>query len=565
MRGFYFLFLLILCGGLLNAQQTNFLPPLDIPMVLNGNFGELRANHFHTGIDIKTEGKTGLPVYSAEDGYISRIAVSPVGYGNALYINHPNGYTTVYGHLKSFTPEVAKWVKTQQYKQKSFSVNLFPTSGQFKVKKGEEIAKSGNSGSSAGPHLHFEIRETKSEHPLNPLLFGFDIKDTRKPVVEHLYVYPLGDKSQVENKTTEQVFKLVYYGVGYHLKGMQSINVYGPIGMGIDGIDYLDDNWSKCGIYQMEYWVDNQLLNTFELNELDFSKNRYINSHIDYKALIKDGRKVQKTFIDPGNHLNIYHQTTNNGIFNFNDGKRHKIKIILYDAKMNASEIVFYAVSTKPIKHPKIEASAHFKYDKENHFESPNVQIDLPEGALYTDINFEFKEGKTPPESYSPLYKIHSEYTPLQKPIVLKIKPNNLPKALESKALLADFNTRNGKIYSLGGEYENGWIVASPRVFGNMCVVVDTLAPTIYSLSIKNNILSEATKIRFKINDDLSGIKSYRGTIDGKWSLFEYDAKRDLLEYNIDEHLKKGKKHFLELTVEDGKENVNTYKANFYY
>ncbi|MFA9390197.1 MAG: M23 family metallopeptidase [Prolixibacteraceae bacterium] len=565
MRGITFIFIFCLLGSKLLAQQPDFAPPLDIPLLLNANFGEIRPNHFHTGIDIKTKGETGLAIYSIDDGYVSRISVSASGYGNALYINHPSGYTSVYGHLDRFSPKLAAWVKAQQYEKNSFEVNLFPSSYQFKVKKGEEVAKSGNSGSSAGPHLHFEIRNTESEHPLNPLFFNYDIKDATKPSVENLFVYPISNTSQVQNKTTKQVFKLVNYANAYHLKGMQSINVYGEIGFGVDAIDYLDGNWSKCGIYQMEYWVDNQLINTFELDELDFSTNRYINSHIDYEAMVLNGQKVHKTFIDPGNKLKIYHQSNNRGLFNFNDGKRHKIQIILFDAKMNASEINFYVIATEAMQHSEKKPSAIFHYASSNHFETENVDIDLPEGALYTDLNFEFKEGLQPKAAFSPLYKIHSKGTPLQKNIELKIKANNLPKKLEDKAVLAIFNTQNGKFTSIGGEFEKGWVSASTRTFGNTCIAVDTIAPVIIPLSIKNNTLSEAQKIRFKITDEFSGIKSYSASIDKHWILFEFDAKRDLLEYNIDDHLKKGKKHELVLKVEDVKGNVKTYTSSFYY
>jgi len=566
MRGFAFTFILFLFGWNTLGQEPVFTPPLDIPLMLNGNFGEIRPNHFHTGIDLKTKGETGLPVFSIDDGYVSRVSVSSTGYGNAIYINHPSGYTSVYGHLEKFSPVINEWVKTQQYRLKSFEVNLAPVENQFKVKRGEEVAISGNSGSSAGPHLHFEIRKTQNENPVNPLFFNFNIKDETKPTVENLYIYPLGDDSHVQNKTTKQAFKLVYYADGYHLKGIQSLNFYGEIGFGVDAIDYLDDTWSKCGIYQLEYWVDNQLINSFELDELAFDKNRYLNSHIDYDAFKRENRKVHKTFIDPGNKLDIYRQTTNRGLFNFNDGKRHKIQIIIYDAKMNAAEISFYAISTNPVKHQDPKKETLFKYNADNDFKTDQLEIKIPEGALYTDLNFEFKVGNQPASTFSPLYRIHNIYTPLHKNIEIKIKPNNLPEHLEKKSLLSQFNIQNGKFSAIGGNFEKGWVVANTRTFGNICVVVDTLAPNIYPLSIKNKeTLMESNQIRFKIDDDLSGIKSYNGTIDNKWVLFEFDAKRDLLVYNVDENIKKGKKHQLELVVEDQKGNIASYKATFYY
>lgn len=557
-----FLFLL---GTFIWAQQPNFGSPLNFPIILNGNFGEIRTNHFHAGIDIKTKGETGQPVFSIDDGFISRISVSATGYGNALYVDHPSGYTSVYGHLERFAAPIAEWVKLQQYKEKSFEANFSPDKAQFVIKKGEEIAKSGNSGSSAGPHLHFEIRRTNNQHPVNPLFYNFGIEDKTKPSVENLFAYPISDSSQVSENTNKQQFKLVLFGGAYHLKGIQSLNVYGKIGFGVDAIDYFDNNWSKCGIYQMEYWVDNQLINAFQLDELDYGKMRYLNSHIDYEEYIRKRIKVHKTFIDPGNKLDIYRQTYNGGLYNFNDGKRHNVQIMLYDVAMNVTEIQFYVSSTTPIKHPDVNALGTLNYYTDNSYKTDNFEIYIPIDALYTDLNFEFKKGKKPTGAFSALYRIQDKFTPVHKPIELKIKPENLPNELQEKAIVALFDTQTEKFSSIGGNYDHGWVKASSLNFGDFCVVIDTIAPVIRSLSVKNNTLVEGEQMRFKIEDNLSGIKAYTGSIDGKWVLFEYDAKRNLLVYNFDEHLKKGKNHKLQLIVEDQKENKNTFTASFYY
>ena len=556
---------LILLGTFILAQQPEFDSPINIPIVLNGNFGEIRGNHFHAGIDIKTKGETGLPVFSIDNGYISRISVSATGYGNAIYIDHPSGYTSVYGHLEEFAPAIAAWVKLQQYREKSFEVNLTLGKNQFVVKKGEEIAKSGNSGGSAGPHLHFEIRRTDNQHPVNPLFFNFEIPDKTKPNVENLYIYPLSDSSQVSGNTKKQRFKLVYFGGAYHLKGIQSLNVFGKIGFGVDAIDYFDENWSKCGIYQLEYWVDNQLINSFQLDELDYSKMRYINSHIDYEEYIRNHKKIHKTFVEPGNRLDIYRQTYNGGLYNFDDGKRHNVQIMLYDVEMNAAEIQLYVVSTKPIKHPEVQSIGKLNYYTDNSYATDDFELYIPIDALYTDLDFEYKKGHSPAGAYSALYRVQDKYTPLQKAINLKIKTTNLPNDLQDKALIALFDIQTEKYTSIGGTYDRGWVKGSSRNFGDFCVVVDTIAPEIRSLSIKDNSLAENGRIRFKIEDDLSGITSYTGTIDGKWVLFEYDAKRNLLVYNFDEHIKKQKNHKLQLVVEDQKENKNIYTATFYY
>ncbi len=559
-----FIFLVVTVANL-HAQYPPMSSPVNIPIILNGNFGEIRSNHFHSGIDIKTNGEIGLPVFSVDDGYVSRISVSPVGYGNALYIDHPSGFTSVYGHLDCFTDTIAQWVKSQQYKEKSFQVNLFPEKDQFKVNKGQEIGKTGNSGSSAGPHLHFEIRKTSQEKPVNPLFFDFDITDTTKPAVENLYVYPLSDSSHVMNKTDKQRYPLVFYGGSYRLKGIQSLDVWGKIGFGIDAIDYFDNNWSKCGIYQMEYWVDNQLINSFEVDELDFNLTRYINSHIDYQAFKENNKGVHKTFIEPGNKLGLYQQTYNGGVFEFKSKKRHKVQIIFYDAHMNASEIIFFVNPTQPIPHNKKESDAHFDFYTDNRFETNDIKVYLPVEALYTDLNFEYKKGTTPAGAFSSLHRIHYPTTPLHVPIDIKIKGENIPAELEEKTLIAIFDIKTGEYTSQGGKYNDGWVETQTRTFGDMCIVADTIAPEIRPLSIDNNKLTEPNRIRFKISDNLSGIKHYEGTIDGKWALFEYDAKRDLLTYYFDTRIKKDKKHKIELVVEDHKQNSSIYTATFFY
>ena len=556
---------LVLVSKLLLAQYPDFTSPVDIPIVLSGNFGEIRSNHFHAGIDIRTKGETGLPVFSIEEGFVSRVAVSPTGYGYAIYIDHPSGYTSVYAHLDQFSPEVAAWVKTQQYKNKSFQVNLFPKKDQFIIKKGEEIGNSGNSGSSAGPHLHFEIRRTKSEKPINPLFFNFNISDETKPTVENLYVYPLGKNSHIMNKTERQQFKLVFYGGTYRLKGIQSLDLFGDIGFGVDAIDYLDNNWSKCGIYQLEYWVDNKLINSFELDELDYSKTRYLNSHIDYEIFQQSKQGVHKTFIEPGNKMEIYHQTYNGGLFNFDDGKRHKVQIIMYDVKMNSSEIQFYINSTTPVKHPEKKTTAKFKFYTDNAYNDDEIEVYLPVDALYNDLDFDYKKGNIPASAYSSLHRVHNKFTPLHLPIDIKIKPVKLPVELQDKALIAQFDIKTGKFSSIGGSFEKGWVKTTTRNFGDLCVVVDTIPPLIRPLSLKNNALTEPNRLRFRITDDLSGIKSYNGTLDGKWILFEYDAKRDLIVYNFDDRIKPGKSYKLKLIVEDQQGNIGNFETSFYY
>ena len=548
------------------GQEDYYSAPVKIPILLSGNFGELRSNHFHSGIDIKTEGVTGIPVYAAADGFVSRISVSPTGYGNALYIDHPNGTTTVYGHLQNFRKDIAAFVKESQYKQKSFRVNLMLSPEKFEVKKGEMIAKSGNTGSSGGPHLHFEIRNTKTEHPLNPLKYNFNIKDTKPPRVLSLLIAPLTDTSHVNYETRKRRYPIIFYDGKYHIKNNPSIPVYGAIGFAIESVDYLNDSWSKCGIYSYQLTIDNELYFSNSMDEFSFNETRYINSLIDYETYIKLHRRFQKTWVEPGNKLSTYNFVKGNGVFNASGAGIHKIRIQLKDTYGNSSVLEFnVAVKPKSIAGKAQEGKKHFYFDKENSYKTDDFQISIPEGALYSDINFQLKTAPEIQGNFSKTYTIHKNTVALHTPATIRVKTKNLPANLESKALFVVIDEKTGKYWAANGSFENGWGSAKIKQFGEYTVKVDTVPPTIKPLSIKNrNTLTEATQIRFKISDDLAGIKKVEGYLDGKWALFEYDAKRHLITHKFDKtRFSFGKKHTLKLTVTDYRNNKKTYEATF--
>lgn len=566
MKLFFLLFVFLFVTIVSNAAKPDFASPLNFPIILNGNFGELRSNHFHAGIDIKTKGTTNLPVMSVDEGFISRISVSPSGYGKALYIDHPSGYTSVYAHLLSFSPEVEKYVKEQQYKKETFALNLYPDKDFFVVKKGAVIARSGNSGSSGGPHLHFEIRDTETEYPLNPLSFGFNVPDKTKPSVTNLYVYPVTSESNVDGNAVKKSYELVFSEGVYRPKNNLTIQGWGSIGFGIDAVDFLDGNWSKCGIYKAELLVDSQLIYSFVIDRLNFNDMRYINCHIDYEEYIKNKRKVHKTFVEPGNILGIYRNTKNNGVFDFNDGKTHKVVIKVYDFFSNSVDIKFNFKSSSAIETKKVQYTEFFKFDRKNNFSNDEIEIDLPHGALCNDLMFKYKISTAKQGIYSNIHSIHNKYVPVLKPIEVSIKPVNLPEKLKDKALMAYIDIPSGKISAIGGKYSFGSVKSIIKDFGDICIVVDTIAPVISPLSIKDKkTLMEPGRIRFMITDNLSGIEKYNGYIDDKWVLFEYDIKSKVVTYYFDENISKGKNHSIKFIAEDIKGNQKIFNAEFYY
>lgn len=567
-----FFILLILSSGLGLYSQTSdkidshyYSCPVKIPVFLAGNFAELRPNHFHGGIDIKTQGKTGIEVDAAADGYISRIVVSPTGYGRALYIEHPNKTTTVYGHLESFAPKIDDYIRTIQYEKETFAIDQPVPQGLFPVKKGEQIAKSGNSGSSAGPHLHFEIRRTGEETMLNPLLFNMPVKDKIKPLIQALMIYPLSDNSSVNGRQVSQRFEVIKTQTGYQLKLNKPIPVFGEIGFGIQTFDKLDGSPNQCGIYKLKLNVDKSLVYSFVLNEIPIKDSRYVNSQMDYAEALKTKQRLYKTWLEPGNDLNIYSDVEKRGICRFTDGKLHEINYQIADVYGNMATITFKIQSKEIQVPPKSTKGKLFRYNHHNEIKDDGIRFYISEGALYSDVDFQYAQRPSSLKFYSPVYQLHNAFTPLHVPCNLRIKANNLPENLQDKVMLAQVDPSTGKIFSVTGKFEDGWVEGNIRSLGYYTVTADTNAPRITPLNAsdkKTNV--DLNCIRFKVTDDLSGVSTYRGTIDGKWIMFEYDLKNNLLSYTFDKkRFNFGKDHQLILEVTDFKGNKSTYKTNF--
>lgn len=540
--------------------------PMKIPFFLSGNFAELRPNHFHGGIDIKTQGRTGIPVYAAAEGSISRISISPKGYGNALYIDHPNGTTTVYGHLESFAPAIQDYIRRIQYEKETFEINQLVPLGTLPVTKGQLIANSGNAGSSGGPHLHFEIRRTKQEILLNPLLFHMPVNDKIKPTIQALMLYPVSDDAAVSGKQQAQRFETIRVGSGYKLKSNLPIAVWGKVGFGLQAIDLLDGSANKCGIYSLKLSIDNQLIYSFTMDDVVLEESKYINSHVDYAHAVRTGQRLYRTWLEPGNKLSIYDVAEKRGIFEATDKKPHQVKYEITDAYGNATSLVF-TIQSKEVTLKKPEAKGEpFKFNRNNHIREDGIVFHVPEGAFYDDLGFQFVKKPGSAKFYSPVYQLHNSSVPLHFACPLEIKAVNLPPHLESKVMLAQVDPASGRVYSATGKFVDGWVMGNIRVLGNYALVADTTAPKIISLSIANNkTLQEPSRLRFTITDSLSGIETIRGTIDGKWVLFEYDLKNNLISYTFDKsRLEFGKTHVLNLEVTDFKGNTSTYKANFY-
>ncbi|RZL15207.1 MAG: M23 family metallopeptidase, partial [Pedobacter sp.] len=422
---------------------VDFRPPLDIvPPALAGSFGELRSNHFHSGMDYRTNQRIGYPVYAIADGYISRLRVQNSGFGLALYINHKNGYTSVYGHLSRFNTKIAQEVKSIQYKKKSYEVDDFPNEQLIPVRKGDIIAYTGNTGSSGGPHLHFEIRDTKTEATINPQLFGLNIPDNIPPVIYSLYSYKLNKKPF--NEFTPKQALAITGSAGTYRAG--TVSLTGEVGFGIVTTDRHNGASGLNGVYSIELLLDGNHVFTSSVEKFEFEDSKAINSHIDYPTYLSTKRSIQKSFVDPGNPLSIYSNLVNRGRIEFNDGKLHELQYIVTDGKGNKSTLSFNVqADTKLPVYPEntISGNARFPYDVENQFNNDQVRIILPKGTLYNDLNFIYKTLPKPVgNAYSSIHQIHNNVTPLHLGFELWIKADNLPENLRSKAVIV--NTGRG-------------------------------------------------------------------------------------------------------------------------
>lgn len=566
--------IIVLCGlfstlsGYSQKDKNMFIPPVRIPMSLSANFGEIRADHFHSGIDIKTQGVTGKEVVASADGYVYLILVSPTGFGKAIFLRHPSGYSTVYGHLDRYSPEIEEYVKSQQYQNKSFQVTLYPPADRFTVKQGDIIGYSGNTGSSSGPHLHYEVRKTDGEKRVNPLQFGFGIEDNLKPVIERLVIYP-GSKNTVINNNRGKVFLNVKGGDGlYTIPEDIELTISGGAGFGISSHDYMNGTYNRFGISSLELIIDSMPWFSYEINELSIYESRYINAHIDYEASVKYNLDIEKAFVLPNDKLSLYKNYMNNGFFDFVDNRIHKVTITVKDC-MNNKSVLSFNVKPAQVKISAVSETADsnfimMAFQKSNRFSSQGIILEIPRGALYDTLMFRYSGIPGNGNLFSAVHLVHNIFTPLQKACKLSIKPDSIPEGKASKLLIVQIDEKK-RMNSAGGTFADGYISTDILSFGNYAVAIDTVPPVINGNGLaKEYDLTGRHEIRIRITDDLSGIKSYNGTIDGNWALFEYDAKNSVIFYRFDEkRIVKGTNHKLVLTVSDNRNNINTLQRDF--
>lgn len=558
----FYLFILLICGPLSaqkNYPKDYFQSPLDIPMQLSGNFGELRPNHFHAGFDLKTMQKEGLDVHAVADGYVSRIKISTFGNGKTIYITHSNGFTSVYGHLQKANNLLQDFIKKAQYKEESFEVELFLKPGQLEVKKGEIIALSGNSGASEGPHLHFEFRDNLTENIINPMFFGYDklIKDSKKPVVSGVYVYPLDENTIVNQSKRPLLLNLSLQKDGTYVSDKVVAN--GKIGFGINTFDFDDVSFNKNGVFKVQTFNNGIPNFGYQFDTYSFDEMRYVNALIDYSRYKKTQQRVQKLFMINPFSLSIINTNLSYGVVALSPNLSTIYRVEVADYFGNTTivsiPIKFETLPTIIQKEPLI-TKYYIKANKDSNFAKDNVSVFLPAGTFYDNFNMNFDVKN------DTLY-LHDDIVPAHSNFTISIEDNKFSDIQKDKLFIASFD--NNKIKFLPTFRKGNVFSCKAKILGKYALVLDTIAPKVtISKIIEGKWISELHNIQFTISDSLSGIKSYNGYLNGKWILFEYDNKTKKIIHDFNDGVVIDGENALKLIVTDNVGNSTIFETRFF-
>ena len=544
--------LLVLFSSIvIHSQEVDFHPPIDAPFNLSGTFGEFRSR-FHTGIDFK--GGEGINIFSIEDGYISRIEVSPSGYGKVVYITHPNGYSSVYAHLSRFSPDIEKYIKSEQYRSKSYTVKKFPKKDQIQVKRGELLGYSGNTGRSFGAHLHFEIRDTNSQDALNPLMFNYTYEDLERPIIRGLYtinenntlIRDLPKRIRI-SKTNDSTYVA------------DNIIFNGDIGFGIDIYDIQYKNlFNRNGVYKVELLIDSIQKFSYSMDRIKFSENHYKKLMYDYLSLVKNNRRVLKVYIPPRSNLSFLKTNDFNGIIKSNEITNSKVNIKVTDWNNNSSYLEFKIISADTLKSNKplngIEILTNQKYV----INKGESVVEINKNTFYEDVLLNIT-------SKDDTIDLGDEITPFRSSIKLKIP---IDENIDSLSLSQTFIGKivNNKINYISSKINDSYITANTSSLGRYIISRDSILPEIRPINFKNksNVKSNKT-LRLRIKDDKSGIKNYKAYINGKWALFEYEPKQNLIFHDLSDSVIEDGENDLLIEFEDGVGNKQTYNTKIYY
>jgi hypothetical protein len=550
--------------------QGYFASPVAGEMILSGSFGELRTNHFHAGIDIGPTRSGNEPIFAAAEGYVSRVRTQEAGYGQSVYVTHPNGYTTVYGHLHSFSKDILEIVRKKQYETESFEQDIFLQPTDVPVKQGQQIATMGNRGMSMGPHLHFEIRETATEKAVNPLLFGMNVTDNMPPRFEDMKVYFLDEKHEIISTKTYTLKKKS--NTEYALP-FDTIDVAAPyVAFSIQSTDIHSNDSGQNGIYSLSLKSNDELIYRFKAEKCGFDESRYINAHIDYFEHQTNRYFFHRAFRLCGDNLSMYDSVRNDGIIALpfttqNDSTSYrKINLTAADIVGNTRMISFVVrpkqQTTPPVAKP---YTYFFPYDKESVIKPDDASVFyFPKGCFYDNVYARFNTGMS---TYSRTYQLHDPRTPIHYDFKIALKPFNLPDSLKSKAYIAYASREDGQVFTCSGVWDkDGFLTAKGNRFGNYSIGVDRTPPTIETEDFGEK-MAKTGRLAFKIRDNIEGrAVRYRTEMDGKWFLMEFDTKSDILFCRFEDlpsPFNTEGDHSLKITLMDDRDNVKVFQRSF--
>ena len=559
-----FLYFFLFCVAFSQAQtqypQDYFGFPLDIPMQLSGNFGELRPNHFHAGFDFKTLQREGLKVYAVADGYVSRIKFSTFGNGKAIYITHPNGYTSVYCHLQNATGELDAYIKKAQYRDQSFEIEMFPKATDLVVKKGQVIGLSGNTGSSEGPHLHFEFRDSKTEKIINPMLFGYDknITDTKKPTIASVYVYPLGNNTVVNKSKRPLLLSLALQKDGSYLANKVIAN--GKIGFGISAVDYDNVSFNKNGVYKVQAYLNGKPNFGYQFDTYSFDDMRYINALVDYPTYRKTYQRIQKLFMTNPFNLSIIKTDETNGVVNVvpNLSSVYRVEVSdFFGNKTIVSVPISFDLTTPIVEKEAVVSNYFVKVSKDNVFEKNNMSVFFPAGTFYEnfDMKFDVKDDTL---------LLHDDSVPVHSYFTITIEDEKYTMAQKEKMFIADIDKSGRKGYN-STTIKGNVFTTRTRSLGKYTLSSDTVAPSVsISNPVENKWISSQKTLQLTISDYGSGIKSYDGYLNGKWILFEHDSKTKKITHYFSDGIVDEGANELKIIVKDNVGNSTTFETRFF-
>ena len=557
---YYLLTIFFLYASIINSQNSGDYP-LEIPIILSGTFGELRPNHFHAGIDIKTKGTEGFKVYSIGDGYVSRIQITHGGYGKALYIKHDNGQSSVYAHLQKFSPKIEKIVKEIQYSKESYTFRTYPSKNEIRISEKELIGFSGNTGRSFGPHLHYELRD-ELDRPINPMAFkNYSVRDTIPPVVLGLYYKLIPENSISGSNSSFNELKLKK--ISNNLFISDTLKTSGPVGFGINSFDRMNNTWNKMGLSNIKTNIDGNEIFNMDLNSFSYDEWRHINTFIDYPYYKNKKIKIQKLYIEEFNPLDMYKRSLGDGVVKINETNvTYLYSVKLFDFNKNQSEILvpIQWVKQNDLSNRKLDFDNMFKVNKDSiyNFKFPGAKVSIEKNSFYTDKIIQIFEENN-------LLHVDKDSIPLLKGITIKMDISRYNDSIRNRTYIGRIG-ENKKSSFVSSKKEENYVIAKVNNLGDFVIKIDSIKPNVSVIDISDNQwISNRKNLSIKISDNESGVKNYRGTINDKWILLEYNPMKGILSYDFSDNVNiDNAKNVLEIKIEDNVGNEKKLIKTFY-